>query len=228
MSSPSPPAARVRGRLVRGRRRRGGGFAAAARGSPASSSAPRGGPQAGSRGSRSHLPRCQDRFRRRGVQLGCAEDGLGRPQRQRLALVAGRVAASPGAVIFTIDGRRAAPETFSVIPARVDLMDLLPANASVDVSAGVGRVALTHPEAIADVDCGAIHCSIDSGALVVPAPPAASRGGGREAAPHPARLLRAQGAPRSPADLARVGAPLPHDGGVGAAPSAGSKAPARW
>jgi hypothetical protein len=83
---------------------------------------------------------------------------------------------SADAVMFNADGKRAAPEAFTIVPARVDLMDLLPAGASVDVSAGVGRVALTHPEAIADVDCGAVHCSIDSGALLVPAPPASVSG----------------------------------------------------
>ncbi len=80
------------------------------------------------------------------------------------------------AVVFNAEGKRAAPETFSVVPGRVEVLDLLPANASVDVSSGVGRLPLTHPETVTDVDCGAIHCSVDSGALVVPAPPAAVAG----------------------------------------------------
>jgi hypothetical protein len=83
---------------------------------------------------------------------------------------------SRDAVVFNAEGKRAAPETFSVVPARVELVDLFPANASVDVSSGVGHLPLTHPEAITDVDCGALRCTIDSGALLLPAPAASVAG----------------------------------------------------
>jgi hypothetical protein len=76
------------------------------------------------------------------------------------------------AVLFSADGKRAAPESFSIVPARVELMDLLPAGASADVSAGVGRVALSHPEAIAGVECTVARCSLESDGLVVQAPAA--------------------------------------------------------
>jgi hypothetical protein len=80
--------------------------------------------------------------------------------------------ASTDAVLFTADGKRAAPESFSIVPSRVEIMDLLPQAASVDVSAGVGRVALSHPDAIGGADCGGSKCTIESDALLVQAPPA--------------------------------------------------------
>ncbi len=75
--------------------------------------------------------------------------------------------------LYDADGRITAPEGFAIAPSRVEVLDLLPADASVDVSSGVGRAPLTHPDAIAGVDCGAARCSIDSGQLVMQAPPAA-------------------------------------------------------
>ncbi len=81
--------------------------------------------------------------------------------------------AVPDAILFGLDGKRAAPEAFTIVPTRVELMDLLPAGASVDVSAGVGRVALSHPDAVSGLECAATRCSIESDALLVQAPPGA-------------------------------------------------------
>ncbi len=78
----------------------------------------------------------------------------------------------PDTALYDSDGRIAAPEGFTIAPSRVEVLDLLPADASVDVSSGVGRAPLTHPDAIAGVDCGAARCSVDSGQLVMQAPPA--------------------------------------------------------
>jgi hypothetical protein len=78
----------------------------------------------------------------------------------------------PDVALYDADGHVAPPEGFTIIPSRIEVMDLLPADASLDVSSGVGRAPLTHSEAIAGVDCGAQHCSADSGQLVVQAPPA--------------------------------------------------------
>lgn len=79
----------------------------------------------------------------------------------------------PDTALYDADGRISAPEGFVITPSRVELLNLLPQDASVDVSSGVGRAPLTHPDAIAGVDCGSARCSTDGGQLVMQAPPAA-------------------------------------------------------
>ncbi len=79
----------------------------------------------------------------------------------------------PDVALYDADGRITAPEGFVIAPSRVEVLDLLPVDSSLDVSSGVGRAPLTHVDAIAGVDCGAARCSIDSGQLVMQAPPAA-------------------------------------------------------
>jgi hypothetical protein len=80
---------------------------------------------------------------------------------------------APDAAMFDAEGRLAAPETFGITPSRVELMDLLPSDASVDVSSGTGRTRIEHGEAVTGADCGgAALCRVDSGSLVVQAPPA--------------------------------------------------------
>jgi hypothetical protein len=78
----------------------------------------------------------------------------------------------PDAAIFDAEGRSAPPEAFLIAPTRIEVLDLLPSDASVDVSSGIGRAPLKHAEAIAGVDCGTGRCSVDSGQLVMLAPPA--------------------------------------------------------
>jgi hypothetical protein len=79
----------------------------------------------------------------------------------------------PDTALYDAEGRLTAPEGFVIAPSRVEVLDLLPQDAAVDVSSGVGRAPLTHADAIAGVDCGAARCTIDSGQLVMQAPPAA-------------------------------------------------------
>jgi hypothetical protein len=74
--------------------------------------------------------------------------------------------------VFDAEGRLAAPESFAITPSRVEITDLIPADASIDVSSGTGRLALTHPEAVAGVDCAPMTCRIDSATLLLQAPPA--------------------------------------------------------
>jgi len=75
------------------------------------------------------------------------------------------------AVIFDSEGKKAPPQAFAILPGRVEILSILPADASVDVSSGVGRAPLSHAEAIAGVECGGVHCTLEGGALLVPAPP---------------------------------------------------------
>lgn len=84
--------------------------------------------------------------------------------------------ATAEARFFDAEGKPVAPEVFSVVPSRVEVLDLLPPNASVDVSSGSGRAPLTHPEAVTAVECSAARCSLDAGALLVQAPPASVAG----------------------------------------------------
>jgi hypothetical protein len=77
------------------------------------------------------------------------------------------------AVLFGADGKRAATEGFGIAPARVELTDILPPDTSIDVSSGLGRAVLAHPEAVASVECSVVHCSVESGVLLVSVPPPA-------------------------------------------------------
>jgi hypothetical protein len=80
--------------------------------------------------------------------------------------------AVPDAILFDEEGRRVPPETFVITPNRVELLVLVPADASVDVSSGVGLVPLAHADGVAGVECGTTRCSLANGALVVPSPAA--------------------------------------------------------
>jgi hypothetical protein len=68
---------------------------------------------------------------------------------------------------FDADGRQAPPETFALIPARINLTSLLPSEASIDLSTGSGEVPIAHAESIAAVDCGDVRCDVSGNRLVV-------------------------------------------------------------
>jgi hypothetical protein len=73
----------------------------------------------------------------------------------------------PKAILFDLEGRRASHEEFALVPARVTLRQLFPADASVDLATGHGEVPLVHPEAVSSADCGALRCEMSNGKLVV-------------------------------------------------------------
>jgi hypothetical protein len=52
-------------------------------------------------------------------------------------------------------------------PARIVLDRLLPAAATVDLTSGVGRIPLFHPEAVAGIDCGQARCELTESAIQV-------------------------------------------------------------
>jgi len=79
---------------------------------------------------------------------------------------------SSDAVVFNVDGKRAPSSSFFLAPARVEITQLIAGGASVDVSGGVGFVPLSHPEGVANVECGVAKCAIENGNLAVQAPPA--------------------------------------------------------
>lgn len=60
-----------------------------------------------------------------------------------------------------------APGSAPLKPARIIVDHLLPATSTIDLAAGVGRVALVHPDAVAAVDCGQARCELqDTGVEV--------------------------------------------------------------
>ncbi|HEY4159250.1 MAG TPA: hypothetical protein VGM29_14175 [Polyangiaceae bacterium] len=93
------------------------------------------------------------------------------------------VSASPGSAVLTflppgaqagadvttfdLDGKPLPPDAFSLTAQHVVVSNLLPPDASIDLSSGRGEVELTHPEAVAGVDCGAARCEIVKNALIV-------------------------------------------------------------
>ena len=77
----------------------------------------------------------------------------------------GRVGAD--VVTYDADGRQAPSDAFNLIPARVNLANLLPSNASIDLSTGSGEVPIAHAESIVAVDCGDARCDIVRDKLAV-------------------------------------------------------------
>ncbi len=77
----------------------------------------------------------------------------------------GRVSAE--ATTFDVNGRAVSSDDFNLTPARVNLTNLLPADASIDLSSGSGEVPLMHAESVAGVDCGDVRCDIVRDKLTV-------------------------------------------------------------
>lgn len=75
------------------------------------------------------------------------------------------------AVFFDSEGRRVPLESFAITPLRVEVTQLVPADASVDVSAGVGLIPLVHPDAVVRVDCGGVTCELAAGMVRMQVPP---------------------------------------------------------
>jgi hypothetical protein len=70
-------------------------------------------------------------------------------------------------VDYDADGKVVPPASAILVPARVVLSSIISADASIDLSTGRGEVELTHPDAVAGVDCGSQRCEIFHNALVV-------------------------------------------------------------
>jgi hypothetical protein len=89
------------------------------------------------------------------------------PNSGSLSLLPAGGHAGPEVVDFDADGKVVPPASSVLTPARVVLSSVVPADASIDLSTGRGEVELTHPDAVAGVDCGAERCEIFHNALVV-------------------------------------------------------------
>jgi hypothetical protein len=73
----------------------------------------------------------------------------------------------PDVVTFDAAGRRVAPKGLELRPARTLISNLLPPKGVVDITSGVGRVPIGHPEAVSSVDCGTSRCEIVDDAVVI-------------------------------------------------------------
>ncbi len=89
------------------------------------------------------------------------------PNSGSLSLIAAGGQAGPDIVNYDADGKVVPPAASVLTPAKVVLSSVISAEASIDLSTGRGEVELTHPDAIAGVDCGAQRCEIFHNALVV-------------------------------------------------------------
>jgi hypothetical protein len=76
-------------------------------------------------------------------------------------------AGGPDVATYDAGGRRVALAEMALHPARYLVTSLVPPNVSVDLAGDTSRIALTHPEAVASVDCGAANCELENGAVVV-------------------------------------------------------------
>jgi hypothetical protein len=76
-------------------------------------------------------------------------------------------AVTPDVATFDATGRLAPSSEFTIHPARFLVSSLVPANVSIDLGGDASRLPLTHPEAVASVECGAASCQLDGGGVVV-------------------------------------------------------------
>jgi len=89
------------------------------------------------------------------------------PASGSLSLIPAGGRASAEVSNYDPDGKLVPAESLLLKPARVVLSGVVPADASIDLSTGHGEVELTHPDAIAAVDCGAQRCELTRTGLLV-------------------------------------------------------------
>jgi len=61
---------------------------------------------------------------------------------------------------YDLQGELLPSSSLVLTPARVVLTNIVPPDASIDLSTGHGEVELSHPEAVSGVDCGAQRCEL--------------------------------------------------------------------
>ncbi|HEX3777317.1 MAG TPA: hypothetical protein VHV51_22745, partial [Polyangiaceae bacterium] len=89
------------------------------------------------------------------------------PNSGSLSLIAAGGHAGSDVVDYDAEGKLVPPTSLVLAPSRVVLSGVISPDASIDLSTGRGEVELTHPDAVAGVDCGAQRCEIFHNALVV-------------------------------------------------------------
>lgn len=89
------------------------------------------------------------------------------PTAGNLSLIPAGGRAGGDVLHYGTDGEPLAPASLVLTPNRIVLANVVPADASIDLSTGRGEVGLSHPEVVASVECGAQRCEIARGALLV-------------------------------------------------------------
>ena len=106
-----------------------------------------------------------------GTQKRCvwslAHDLPADPSELELSYIPAGGRRGPEITAFDSDGKPIDATQFTLIPAQVLVSRLIPADAAVDLSTGLGEVPLAHPEAVASVECTGAACSLAGGKLVV-------------------------------------------------------------
>ncbi len=69
--------------------------------------------------------------------------------------------------LYDVSGREIAPESMIVVPARIVIDRVWPAEEVADLSSGEAMITLPHGEAVASVACDRGHCSLESGMISV-------------------------------------------------------------
>ncbi len=72
-----------------------------------------------------------------------------------------------GVVTFDLAGRPVGADHGVLRPAKIVLNRAIPSTGAVDLTDGLGRIALPHPECVASVDCGSARCELADGAVLV-------------------------------------------------------------
>jgi len=89
------------------------------------------------------------------------------PASSNLSLIPAGGRAGPEVTNYDLQGELVAASSSVLTPARVVLSNIVPPEASIDLSTGHGEVELSHPEAVSGVDCGAQRCELSGRALRV-------------------------------------------------------------
>jgi hypothetical protein len=89
------------------------------------------------------------------------------PASDNLSIIPAGGRAGPEVTNYDLQGELVAPSSLVLTPARVVLSNIVPPEASIDLSTGHGEVELSHPEAVSGVDCGAQKCELSGRALRV-------------------------------------------------------------
>jgi len=89
------------------------------------------------------------------------------PASGNLSLIPAGGRAGPDVTNYGADGELLSQASLALPPSRVVLSNVVPSDASIDLSTGRGEVSLSHPDAVAGVDCGAQRCEIVRDALLV-------------------------------------------------------------
>lgn len=89
------------------------------------------------------------------------------PASGNLSLIPAGGRAGPEVTNYDLQGDPVSARNLLLTPARVVLANIVPQDASIDLSTGHGEVELSHPEAVASVDCGAQRCELSGRTLRV-------------------------------------------------------------